>query len=65
MLEPATAPCGLTMSDAGFEPESWDDKLRVSATDPDQGGDNSIYVTGNPMGHPRRRLVMHVTSAFA
>ncbi|KAF2813238.1 uncharacterized protein BDZ99DRAFT_252032 [Mytilinidion resinicola] len=51
MDDPATAPWGLSISNAdfeklraGFEPRDMDDKWAVSATDPDQSGNISIRV---------------------
>lgn len=57
MQEPATAPWGLSISDAdfeklkaGFEPQDQDDKWRVSATDQSQSGTISIHVSRSGTG---------------
>ncbi|OTA63980.1 hypothetical protein K449DRAFT_380915 [Hypoxylon sp. EC38] len=51
MQEPATAPWGLSISDAdfeklkaGFEPQDQDDKWRVSVTDQSESGNISIHL---------------------
>lgn len=51
MLEPATAPWGLRISDtdlrklsAGFEPQDMDDKFRISVFDQDESGNISVHV---------------------
>ena len=51
MQEPATAPWGLSISDAdfeklkaGFEPQDQDDKWRVSHTDQSESGTISIHL---------------------
>ena len=57
MQEPATAPWGLSISDAdfeklkaGFEPQDQDDKWRVSVTDQSQSGTISIHLARSGTG---------------
>lgn len=65
MQEPATAPWGLSISDAdfkklkaGFEPQDQDDKWRVSATDQSQNGTISIHLARSGTGKELYVLVV-------
>lgn len=65
MQEPATAPWGLSISDAdleklkaGFEPQDQDDKWRVSATDQSQRGTISIHLARSGTGKELYVLVV-------
>lgn len=65
MQEPATAPWGLSISDAdfeklkaGFEPQDQDDKLRVSVTDQSQSGNISIHLARSGTGKELYVLVV-------
>ena len=65
MQEPATAPWGLSISDAdleklkaGFEPQDQDDKWRVSATDQSQSGTISIHLARSGTGKELYVLVV-------
>ncbi|KAK8058232.1 hypothetical protein PG994_008680 [Apiospora phragmitis] len=69
MQAPATAPWGLSISDADFEklkadfePESWDDKWRVSATDPSQS-DNISSTLLEPDGQGFLRIACGTDSS--
>jgi hypothetical protein len=57
MLEPATAPWSLSISDAdfkklkaGFEPQDQDDKWRVSVMDQSQSGTIAIHLSRSGTG---------------
>lgn len=67
MQEPATAPWGLSISDAdfeklkaGFEPQDQDDKWRVSVTDQSQSGNISIHLARSGTGKELYVLVVEL-----
>lgn len=72
MLEPATAPWGLSISGAdleklkaGLEPQDQDDKWRVSATDPSQCGTTSIHLARSVTGKELYVLVVKQATVAA
>ncbi|KAE8373853.1 hypothetical protein BDV26DRAFT_296524 [Aspergillus bertholletiae] len=65
MQEPATAPWGLSISDAdveklkaGLEPKDQDGKWRISATDQSQSGNISVHLARSGTGKEVYILIM-------